>query len=117
MAIKVYNVRKEYRYFQFEPEPLNIDQLRNEHWILKLAKEFDTLQEAENYILKCHVNNTYFKNLCITMKDDEEKRNFLTEFALTNDLYYEYRTDFIGPPEKIYSILKKKLENIKIKKI
>lgn len=115
MATKVYNLRKEYRYWKFEPEPLNIDELRNEHWTLKLVKEFNTLQQAEDYILNSHVNNPYFKNLSILMKDDEEKRKFLIEFALTNDLYYEYRTDFIGNPEKIYSLLKTKI-NAKFKK-
>lgn len=83
---------------------------RHEDIFLVLSKTFKTMDEARDYVKKCHSGNPYFNSLMVDIKkkmNEQEIMQILERFALDDNIYIPHRTHFIGRKNEIASLLKK----------
>lgn len=71
---------------------------RDEVWTFKKHRQFDTLEEAEQYVLDKSVQMTEMVRFYAydTAMTEADKTAFKREFCFTDDKYMTYRRLFIG---------------------
>jgi len=71
---------------------------RDENWIVRFDKHFDTDAEAREYIRQKTKMCSTLPNLLIDLKTEEEKQAFTDEFCFHNNRYLAHRRHFLGTP-------------------
>lgn len=72
---------------------------RDETWYVLKDKEFDTEEEAKEYIIgRTRLFVPELSSHLITITDDK-KHEFCNEFCFTNEVYMAKRRYFIGKPD------------------
>jgi len=69
---------------------------RSENWFLRKDRQFDTKEEAEQYIIEKSKANTELANFSAFIKEDK-KAEFYHQFCFTEDRYASYRRYVTDP--------------------
>jgi hypothetical protein len=87
---------------------------RSESWNIKKDKDFNSLEEAKDYVREKSRMFTNLPLFLINFEKQEDKDKFVDEFCFDNK-YLKYQRFFIGNPDtnKIVSHLKEKGINVK----
>jgi len=78
---------------------------RNENWTLKLDQQFNTLHEAQEYVITNSRRLTELPNFIAYLKTQEEKDAFILLFCFPSDtemedIYAPYRRFYIHKPDE-----------------
>lgn len=72
---------------------------REESWVLKKDKTFETEQEAKQYIRERSMVHTDLALFTTDIADADRKRTFVNDFCFDDDKYYHLRRFFLCTDE------------------